>query len=166
MGATIRHLSIPDCIYRSSPKTHAHLYTSDQGLFTPLPPDEGPLVEQLARQLQASLPKNAEIVCPLSLGKHVDHQLTRAAADRLGRALWYYADYPYVMRETGWQEGLRQAGWKAVEFPVSEEGFLAWTKAIAAHASQISGFWPDLETLRVAMREYWAQVGGVRLWKE
>ena len=96
MGAEPVYLDIPDCIYRTARNTGAHLYASEESLFGPLHPAERRLVERLSRRLARNLPPEAQIVAPLSLGNHVDHQLTRLAAEQTGRALAYYADYPYA----------------------------------------------------------------------
>ena len=47
--------------------------------------------------IAAALPAEARLVSPMTLGGHIDHQLVRSAAESLGRPVWYYADYPYVV---------------------------------------------------------------------
>jgi hypothetical protein len=59
---------------------------------------------------------------------------------------------------------MRQAGWAEVSFLVSAAGLEAWQAAVAAHASQISTFWPDLEAMRAEIQAYLAGPGGVLLW--
>jgi LmbE family N-acetylglucosaminyl deacetylase len=166
MGADPRHFGLPDCIYRRGLDDVTHLYASEQGIFGPLHPDEAPLVTRLAADLQARLPDEAAIVCPLTLGGHADHRLTRAAAEQLGRPLWYYADYPYVLSQAAQLAALRQSGWQVIDFPVSEAGLEAWVACVAAYASQVSTFWPDHVSMREALRDFWkTSGGGVRLWK-
>jgi LmbE family N-acetylglucosaminyl deacetylase len=165
LGAAARHFPIPDCIYRRSPLNGNHLYTTEESLFGPLHPQEFGLVQSLSAELRRSLPAEAEIVCPLTLGGHVDHRLTCAAAAGLERPLWYYADYPYEREAIGELAVLEQAGWKSFLFRVSTGGLAAWTHSVAAHASQISTFWPNLVTMQAALRDYWAENEGVRLWR-
>lgn len=165
MRTTPRHFTIPDAIYRRDRATGQFPYNSDETLFGPLHPCEAPLVERLARRMARWLPQRAELVCPLTLGNHADHQLTRAAAERLGRRLWYYADVPYVMEHGDQLIELQQAGWQAAVFPLSAPAMAAWQAAIAAHQSQISSFWPSLEAMRACMAAYALQNGGVRLWR-
>jgi LmbE family N-acetylglucosaminyl deacetylase len=165
MGATPRYFSIPDCIYRRAPGNEVHLYASEEALFSPIHPAEESLVEAIGDELMQNLSAEVILVCPLTLGNHVDHCLTRAAAERLGLPMWYYADYPYVLRTTEQQEQYQQSGWKPVEFPISEEGLKAWVEAVGAHASQISTFWPDTEAMRATLSEYRQQTGGVCLWR-
>lgn len=166
MGARPRHFTIPDAIYRRDQASGAFPYISNETLFGPLHPSEQALVARLAAQMARRLPQRAEIVCPLTLGNHVDHQLTRAAAEHLGRRLWYYADVPYVAQHGEELLELPKAGWEAVTFPLSAQAVAAWQAAIAAHASQISSFWPSLEKMRAAMAAYAAENGGLRLWRK
>ena len=76
--------------------------------------------QALFEELQRNIPAHARLVCPLTFGNHVDHQLTRAAAERLGQRLWYYADYPYVARRPAQLAELAANGWRARRYRVSE----------------------------------------------
>jgi LmbE family N-acetylglucosaminyl deacetylase len=164
LSAIPRRFSVPDCIYRRS-EPIGFLYTSDEALFGPLHPAEQGLVGKLSADLAKALAPGDELVSPLALGGHVDHRLTRAAAESIGRELWYYADYPYVCQYLDQIEDLRGAGWKGTLFNISPEGLAAWQGAIAAHRSQISTFWADLETMYAEIHAYHDLMGGVFLWK-
>ncbi|MBN2146991.1 MAG: PIG-L family deacetylase [Anaerolineales bacterium] len=165
MGADYLHLSIADCIYRRSETNGEHLYTSDESIMGALHIDEMPLAVRLAGELMERLPEEATLVCPLALGGHVDHRLTRTAAERTGRPLLYYADYPYVLKQGVMLEQMRSEGWQEVDYPVAEEGLASWQEVVAAHASQISTFWADLAEMQAAIAAYWGEIQGVRLWK-
>jgi LmbE family N-acetylglucosaminyl deacetylase len=168
MGAAYRHFPLPDCIYRRSEEDQAFLYTSEESLFGPLDEREAGLVERLAAELAQLLPKEAQLVCPLSIGGHVDHRLTRLAAESLDRALWYYADYPYVVDDRDQLEQFIRSTWEVIRFPISEAGMAAWEAAAAAHRSQISTFWSGLDAMRAALRAYARQEDGsrqVKLWR-
>lgn len=177
MGASWRHFSVPDCVYRRGKEGGAPLYASEETIFGPLQTYESHLVRSLSVEIAESiqgqdrehpgkdgLPR-LELVCPLALGGHVDHRLVRAAIERTGYPVWYYADYPYVREHAGTLTRLKQQGWKAVFFPITENGLAAWELAIAAHASQISTFWPDLPTMKAAISAYLQPEGGIFLWK-
>lgn len=164
MGAQQRNFWLPDCIYRPGGESGLFYYASEQALFGELHPGELPLVEQLAEAFKAHLQPEDQVVCPLSLGGHVDHRLTRLAAEQLGRSLWYYADYPYVLGIEQPFEPLQRLGWIRRVFPVSEAALAAWWDAIAAHESQVSTFWPNLEAMQRAIGAYCQSVGGVQLW--
>jgi LmbE family N-acetylglucosaminyl deacetylase len=164
MGAATRYFSIPDAIYRRSPIDGSFMYTSDLDLFADLHPQDAELVQNLRSEFSTALPQDCELVCPLTLGGHVDHRLVRLAAEGLDRPLWYYADYPYAVQTADDQDWI-PVGMRSLIFPVSETGFLAWVEAVAAHASQISTFWSDLGQMRSAIQTYWQQFEGVRLWQ-
>jgi LmbE family N-acetylglucosaminyl deacetylase len=163
LGAGWRHFDLPDCIYRPGGKSGVHYYDSEQALWGDIHPDETPLVEKLAEIIGQEISPAAQVICPLTLGRHVDHRLTRAVAEHLGRRLWYYLDYPYVLKETTALDELQQTGWQSITFAISEGGLAAWQDAIAAYQSQISTFWPNLEAMCRAIQEYKEQMGGVRL---
>lgn len=164
MGAQPVHLDIPDCIYRTGRSSRAHLYPSEQSLFGPLHPTERSLASRLALRLQRRLPPDAQIVCPLALGNHVDHQLTRLAAEQTGRALLYYADYPYAAYAQPDLDLLHQSGWQSKPWVISPPGMQAWIQAVWEHRSQISTFWSDLADVQSQITAYCRQMEGVRLW--
>lgn len=160
LGTDYVHFDIPDCIYRRSPKTGEYLYNSEESLWVPVHPDEEPLIEQLCQRLRLELPREANLICSLSLGDHVDHRLTRAAAQGLGVPLWFYADYPYVL-ET---ENLKLLDeYHPKVFSISPEGLFAWQEAVAAHRSQISTFWTSLAEMRLAIQDYVQKMKGAQL---
>lgn len=165
LGAAIRHFPIPDCIYRRSPLDGKALYDSEESLTGPLHPDESILVESLAATLSETLPPLSAPVCPMALGGHVDHRLVRAAAEALRRPLWYYPDYPYVVRYPQDLEALRKAGWLGVRYPIGPADLSRWQASVAAHRSQISTFWPNLAAMQADLTGFRNQMGGVRLWR-
>jgi LmbE family N-acetylglucosaminyl deacetylase len=163
MGASSQNFSIPDAIYRRSPLDDSPLYTSDSDLFTELRQEESQLVAALRDELNQALPQVCELVCPLALGGHVDHRLVRAAAEKLDRQMWYYADYPYsVNPDEDFHE--KDQGMHHKVFPVSERGLTMWQQSVLAHSSQISTFWSSPNQMRDAIRAYWKPIKGVRLW--
>jgi LmbE family N-acetylglucosaminyl deacetylase len=180
IGATYQHFDLPDCVYRGArqpsnelegeqeidtPGERGFFYTSHQSLFGSIHPEEMGLAEQLSQALMELLPRDTELVCPLALGNHVDHQLTRTAVENLGRQTWYYADYPYVTDHLEQIEALERSGWRSQLFPVSEEGMEAWKEAVAAHRSQISSFWSGLEAMEKELDDFREFFGGVALWQ-
>lgn len=164
MGAEYHPMDLPDCVYRRGPDG-AWLYPTVMDIFGSLHPGEAELAERIASELEVGLEDGSQVVCPLALGNHVDHQLVRQAAERLGRPTWYYADYPYVLQAPEQLQAATGSGWSAQIFRVSPAGLEAWGRSVAAHASQISTFWPDLEAMQKALREYWQPWQGVQLWR-
>jgi LmbE family N-acetylglucosaminyl deacetylase len=165
LSAAYHHFSIPDCIYRKSFLDGCHLYTSEEAIFGMLDPVEQPLLEKISNEIGQLAPVDAALVCPLTIGGHVDHRLVRAAAELLGRPLWYYADYPYVEQFVEQIPALMPDGCKKVLWTVSGVGMRAWFDAAAAHRSQIGTFWQDITTMKTALQHYSQENGGIPLWR-
>jgi len=161
LGAAIQHFPIPDCIYRIGPEGN-WLYPDE--IFTAPHPAESALVGNLAALLAERLTNYDTLVCPLGLGGHVDHLLTRAAVEKLNRPLWYYADIPYLLRSP---LELPEAVHKltAKNFFISPAGLAAWQEAIAAYPSQLSSLFEDENDMRQRIREYQRQNDGLMLWE-
>ncbi|MFC2054613.1 PIG-L deacetylase family protein [Chloroflexota bacterium] len=173
LGATHRHLSIPDSIYRRSPtenlspveKQTVFLYTSEASLFGPLHTTEAGLIKSLTNELARTLSLQAQVVCPLALGDHVDHQLVKRATERLERPMLYYTDYPYVLESMDILEHMKHSGWSTIPHSISENGMIAWEEAVSTHTSQISTFWSDSTSMRTALRSFHQKMAGVVLWR-
>jgi LmbE family N-acetylglucosaminyl deacetylase len=165
LGAETLFWSLPDAIYRLHPETGDALYAADESLFGPLSPAESVLVGDLAGQL-AKLPAAGRVVAPLSLGNHVDHQLTRAAAEQVFEDLLYYEDYPYVQRHPETLAAALQPpdGWQSVLFPLDEAAIIARIEAIQAYESQLGVLFNGAETMARLVREQIEAAGGERCW--
>ncbi len=166
LGASYRYFTIPDCIYRHHPQTGEFMYASEAALNGPRQPGDDLTIIAFQGNLKLILPPDALIVCPLGLGNHVDHQLTRLAAEGLDGSLWYYADYPYILHSKEKLENMAQEGWLSQIFPISQDGLVAWQDSIAAHTSQISTFWMDEYEMRLAVSDYLGENLGIRLWRK
>lgn len=163
VGAAIRHLALPDCIYRRAPSGEG-FYTSEKAIFGEIHPAEQLVVNWFSHLLASHIPAGTLVVCPLTLGGHVDHQLVRTAAERAGRVSRYYADFPYVMRADVHLEKYVPAGWKPEVFPISHAGMQAWEEAAALYVSQFSTFWRGRAALQAELHAYCQQFGGIQLW--
>jgi LmbE family N-acetylglucosaminyl deacetylase len=166
LGASHRYFSIPDCIYRRHPQTGEFMYASEAALNGPLQPGDTQVIHTLLEELRQSLQPDATLVCPLGLGNHVDHQLTRQAVEGLVCTPWYYADYPYVLHCEAKLEQMEQEGWVSQVFPISQGGLAAWLDSISAHGSQISTFWASDLEMRQAVTEYLHWNDGIYLWRK
>jgi LmbE family N-acetylglucosaminyl deacetylase len=160
VGAAFRHFSTPDCIYRTD-SSGAFLYTDD--VFDPPHPADAGLPDRIAAELASELVADDQLLCPLTVGHHVDHVLTRAAVERLQKPMGYYADIPYLMRFPeelpATSEGLSED-----LHPVSPRGLFAWQRGVAAYASQIRMLFGNEPGMRRQIRAYWAGEHGARLW--
>ncbi len=167
LGATLRCFDYPDCIYRRLPDG-SPVVGSDYDLFHAEPARETPLMLELSARLKdgfAAAGQPLQVVCPLTLGDHLDHRIVRAAAERTGVPLLYYADYPYAAQSAHDLHRHLPEGFQTLEQSISQVGLQAWGDSIAQHRSQISTFWKDEDDMRAAVAAYLAQGGGSRLYQ-
>lgn len=167
LGADTLHWSVPDCIYRCEPQSKQPLYVSDADIFGEIHPAEVSLIDQLVEYMR-QLPPHDRLYAPLTLGHHVDHQLTRLAAERaFGPRLWYYEDYPYAQKLGALARVIPpdSPDWHSEAFALTAEGLRAKVQAILAFRSQLSTFFSDRADLEQQVRSYAALVGGERVWR-
>ncbi len=163
LGADHLHLPFPDCIYRGDPP----FYQSDPDIFGDIHPHEaGAMVTALAEAL-AQLPTAVQIIAPLTVGNHVDHQLTRLAAERaFGNDLLYYEEFPYVQERNAVEKIIGKMGeWKPITIPLSKADWTAKVESIAAFRSQLSTFFADDADIERQIGENGRLTNGERLWK-
>jgi LmbE family N-acetylglucosaminyl deacetylase len=157
LGADYLRLNLPDCIYRGQPERGEWYYNNDDELFGPVHPHDMLLSTQIVTavaELAPFDPQATTLYAPLGVGRHVDHQLVRAAAWQLRQQGWkvaFYEDYPYV------DSALLAALAKPERYPLSavladmsaarlqphpqffaEENLQAKIESICAYASQIT----------------------------
>lgn len=159
LGAKFIHFDFLDCIYRRD-KNGDWLYSY---IFVPPHDDEANLPAQIAETLAARLQLDAQLVCPLGLGSHLDHILARRAVELLSRPILYYADIPYLFRAP--QElDEKIIGMKECVYEITKAGLVAWQNSAAAYASQISSLFDNPEDMREKFSQNWAERDGIRLW--
>jgi len=160
LGAETVNFSIPDCIYRRSP-TGELLYP--ENVFVSTHQSERNLDSEIAAALVTELQPDDLVVSPLAIGDHVDHILTRRAAEHLNRPLWYYADIPYLLNQP---EMLQSAtgGFTETINPVTKKGLGRWQNGISAYKSQILMLFETGEKMQEAIRLYWENSHGIGLW--
>ncbi len=167
LGADFQHWDVADCIYRYDPKCGDALYLSDDDIFGDVHPAEKKLVDGLAQRM-THLPQHDIVYAPLTVGHHVDHLLTRVAAERVFKTnIVYYEDYPYA-QEKGMIEAVMaqsQISWTSRAIELTEAAMQAKIAAILAYRSQLSTFWTDHADLERQIRGYAAVVGGERVWQ-
>lgn len=158
------HLPYLDCIYRTRAGNGEPLYPTEETLNAELQADD-PLLADLRDA--APLPDGSTLYVPLTIGRHVDHQAVRRAAEGWqlpSEQLVYYEDYPYAGREGAIEAATQGQEWVSRAVPLSDEALTAKIEAIAAYESQISSFWPDLAAMEAAVRGFAVLRGGERLW--
>lgn len=165
VGASCRHLDTPDAIYRWNTEKGIPLVQVEDDIFQRLPAWETRRVRSLAQEIKDLLPPGSNLIVPLAMGGHVDHQLTRAVAEAMDCPIWFFADYPYIVDFKLDVKDFLPLSAQKMDQPVSSEGLNAWIHAIAAYQSQLSTFWKTDHEMVDALAAYLNQGGGTALWK-
>lgn len=162
LGASVVHLDFPDAVYRVD-ENQAALYPDVEGVFSDVAHYENELLDQLIDALEEIDFGQAKVYSPMGLGGHVDHILTRTAAEGLGIKLLHYADMPYAARSDE-LEGLFQHGdpqWKLAL--LTEEAIDSWVAAVFEYQSQLSTFWQDEDQLYKELQNFHDGYNGIPL---
>jgi LmbE family N-acetylglucosaminyl deacetylase len=160
LGASAVHLEVPDAVYRWA--AGEPLYPDEGAVFGSLHPSDEALVAQLAALLEEKCPPQARLYCPSVVGGHVDHRLTRKAAERLGRPLWYFQDMPYAARGGVLPADLALPTGITMTVPLAEEEVQQWIDAIGEYRSQLTTYWPTENALYRELTETLERFGGLR----
>lgn len=158
VGAEVRHMDLPDCIYRIGKQSNQPLYPDENTLWHTIHPDDWALPDLLNRQFPLTtdeLTQVERLYAPLSVGGHVDHLITRQAA--LQKAVnahfsvWFYEDYPYSEDRSAVSAALQQFPAEYTlqvrDVHLTEREIAAKIEGVRAYGSQISTFWQDDATL-------------------
>jgi len=166
LGADYLHWPVPDCIYRTDPASGEAFYASEEALFGKVNADEVELIKFVV-QLMENLPPHRRLLAPLTVGNHVDHQLTRQAAKRWLRPKKpvYYEDYPYARKEKAVIAATTPSlSWRPEIIPLADDALQAKIDATVYYRSQIGSFFANLEELSAQMKDYCQRIGGERIW--
>ena len=101
LGADYLRLRFTDCIYRGEPRSDIWYYLDEADLFGEVHPADWVVADDIVEAVLELAPAGAgtTLYAPLTVGHHVDHQVTNRAAWQLGQRgyrLAFYEDYPYV----------------------------------------------------------------------
>lgn len=164
LGARHRHLSFPDCIYRQD-KDGNWLYPDDESIQSVLSPHDEITLMTLQSFLTTLLKPEDVLICPLSVGNHVDHQLTRKASESLGRPILYYQDVPYLFN---FPEQLAEfsRSMQLQVFPFSLQALETWQETIRLYSSQFDSLFVDLKSMQESINRYYNVHQGMNLWKQ
>jgi len=163
LGCYLTHLPFADAVYRAD-ETGQALYASEESIFGDI--REGAIIDLVIEALRPRVERvfNARLVVPLTAGQHVDHVITREAAECLDADLIYYEDYPYAeqpdrMTHVWGSATGAEAEWVSETIGLSKSALNAKIEAFLLHRSQISTFYRDDEEVRQRMRAYAEFVG-------
>jgi LmbE family N-acetylglucosaminyl deacetylase len=182
LRADVLHLPFLDCIYRLDPGGDP-LYPGPTDMLGAFNSADAGLLDDVVGAF-AALPPAGRVYAPLGVGGHVDHGVTRRAAERVFSDLDYYEDYPYTMAAGALEAVLppeARVGWSAETVWLTESAMAAKIAAVAAYRSQLSSFFAGPEDLAARLREEGRRVlaeteaggerapawaaGGERLWR-
>ena len=164
LQAGLIHLPFPDAIYRIDPVVRKPLYYSEETLFGMVYDTE--MIDRVARTLRARIASAVgaesplQVVAPLAAGHHVDHQIVRAAAERLDHMLIYFEDYPYAEDEAQLAQARDGDEWSSGTVPLSEADLAAKIEAFLQHRSQLSTFYSGEAEAAQRIRAYALHAGG------
>lgn len=163
LGCYLIHLPFADAVYRVDERGQ-HLYDSEEAIFGEI--RDAPISDRVAEAVQARVRQvsNARLIVPLAAGQHVDHIITRLAAERLDAELIYYEDYPYAEQPERMTHVWGRANgatddWLSESIGLSEAALHAKSEAFLCHRSQISTFYQNDDEARQRLRTYAEFVG-------
>jgi len=174
LGCYLIHLPFADAVYRTA-ENGQPLYDSEEAIFGDV--HEEKIIDQVVEALRPRVRRvlNARLVIPLTAGLHVDHVITRLAAERLNEDALYYEDYPYAEQPErmthvwGNAENARDE-WASESIGLSTDALQAKIEAFLLHRSQISTFYRDDEEVQKRIRAYAELVGqgqpAERYWRQ
>ena len=105
----------------------------------------------------------ANVYCPIGYGNHVDHRLTRKAAELCQVPLIYYFEFPYAARGDPPPTDLGDPKGERTIVPLSEEAIASWSYASAEYRTQLSTFWGSEDDLFAEIRAFHDSTGGIQL---
>ena len=166
IGASFVHFNNPDCIYRRFPNTGLPVINAEEDLFPNEHPAEEDLIHLISAQIESALKDhfNFNLCLPMSIGGHVDHQITRLALEKTDFDLYFYADYPYLLKPETRKRQWLLPGWQQIQYKISNPGLEHWKRAIAQYQSQLSTFWSNRDEMEREIEQYAAQEFSHSLW--
>jgi len=148
------HWPYTDCIYRQI-SDGRFPYANEAALWGEVHPAEEYLIMELAAQLAAlPLTQGGTVYAPLGVGHHVDHQITRRAAEASGHTLTYYEEFPYAEVSQAVQAALGKRRGQAELVLLSEQALEAKIAAVACYRSQLGTFWANVAEIAAAIRAF------------
>ena len=164
LGVETLHLGLPDAAYRIDPLGGRALYPRLTALVGR--PRTGDPLATLLRRVLAELPDSELLLLPFAIGGHVDHRLTRDAAEAViaGRELVYWEEFPYLARwpRPGPRPG---AGWRLELVELTAEVMEARCRAMAAYGSQVQTMFGNEPKMRRLVERTVRRLGGERYWR-
>ncbi len=160
LGITkFEHWDYLEAPYRTGPDG-SPLYLGNEELVGELAGEDRTLRDRIAQTMRkhlANFPQTTVLYFPLSLGKHVDHQILFDIGLELSASAWqvrFYEDYPYAQ---AYEVDGRQLKWlpKVVSIDLAPK-----LRAACAYTSQLRGLGGSPAILENRLQAFGASVGG------
>jgi LmbE family N-acetylglucosaminyl deacetylase len=167
LGAELVTLGFSD-----APLRHPR-YRRLRGLFEPLEESDGDVVDRVVEALASHGTAGAEIIGPLGVGEHIDHQIAHAACRALGDRfrVSFYEDVPYALCDYAVARRLARLGGGAGHARASRaRELLEWARFWGQKPvlERYASHWPTtLRGARMALVQFdrW-QPSGTAPWQE
>jgi LmbE family N-acetylglucosaminyl deacetylase len=135
LGAISKHFRWYDAVYRRDGNGLPMYEDCRQDTWAIA---DNPLVSEISSVLRKTLLPSDAVIAPLTVGKHVDHLILRAAVEKCGhRNIYYYADVPYLETFPEEMEQLAR-GMNRFSCPISAHSIATWIKAVMCYETQIA----------------------------
>jgi len=170
LGAGILHGHLPDAIYRTG-AAGDFLYTERKSISQPPSARDG-IADALSHLLGdwISMLSPDLVLCPLGVGRHVDHVLTTNAVRRLAEQrtlnVALYEDMPYstglfpVAAPDSVEAALGRTSWRVTEPQVIPVALAKKLAAVAAYGSQLADIFPNGLPFGGVLEDYMRTCGG------
>ena len=165
IGAEVIHLNFLDCIYRKTEGGIA-LYDSYEDMKGPLHPDDQRLCDDVYETVRGILQRyeteRVQVLAPLGIGNHVDHQIAYKVSWRLiagGYRASFYEEFPYSSwypEELWAAEAIRSKTLSSQLIPIEIETKLTMVKQ---YSSQLAGIGGSYRKASNNFKEYAVTVG-------
>ena len=170
LNAEILQVDVLDCIYRTA--ATLPLYPARDDLFGAVHRDD-PARKQIRSlfsggdsRIDLTRTTPTQIYLPIGIGNHVDHQVVRDVCIDLIQnndsiSALYYQEYPYCEDDAAVEMARSKFPQPitAQDIYLNEDDCNGKCAAVAAHKSQISTFWDDLDDMKQKVRQYMMKVG-------
>ena len=164
LGCYLLHLPFADAVYRADGLWPVSSIRPKHRFLVILPKRISWTRSPTAIKARVQQAERPRLIAPLTAGKHVDHIITRRAAEEVEPDLIYYEDYPYAEHPERmthvWGHAQSAADeWVSQVIELSEDALRAKIEAFLQHRSQISTFYRDQTEVEQRMRAYAEAVG-------
>lgn len=151
LGARPRHYPFKDAAYRKTEDGGFMYRTAQPAQWHP---QEARMINSVTKTLKRDLLESDIVISPLAIGRHVDHVITRHAAEQARIPnLMYYPDVPYNELFTE-QVPAAIEGLASIAYTLTAEQIDDWISAVKCYTTQIPMLERAVGSLPPLIRDY------------